>query len=96
MTDREILLAIRQHAEDGLQERRKYADPLHKSEAMFLVGYLSQVLRHVLDECKIRTCDCGRDRVDGSGIMCAKCWEKIGPYDTSIAQGTHVPDEVTL
>ena len=83
MTDREILLAIREHAINGIRERRKFADTLHKSEALFLVGYLAQALRSILDECNMRTCQCGRGPVDGSGIMCAKCW-----VETS--------DEVTL
>ena len=74
MTDREILLAVRQHCIDGINERRKFTDTLHKSEALFLVGYLAQVVRGIMDECNMRTCQCGREPVDGSGIMCQRCW----------------------
>ena len=74
MTDREILLAIRQHCIDGIHERRKFAVPLSVFDGMYLVGYLAGCLRAVLDECNMRTCGCGREPVDGSGIMCGKCW----------------------
>jgi hypothetical protein len=88
MTDREILLAVREHAVDGIKERRKFADPLHKSDALFLVGYLAQVLKAILDECNMRTCECGREQVDGSGIMCGTCWvetsdERVASADQS-------------
>ena len=84
MTDREILLAIREHALDGIRERRKFADPLHKSEALFLTGYLAQVLKAILDESNMRTCQCGREPVDGSGIMCQRCWVETSDVEVTL------------
>ena len=84
MTDREILLAVRQHCVDGIKERRKFADPLSQFDGMYLVGYLAETLRSILDECNMRTCQCGREQVDGSGIMCRQCWVETSDVEVTL------------
>ena len=85
MTDREILLAIRRHCIDGISERRKFADPLDPFDGLYLVGYLAGALRAILDECNMRTCQCERGPVDGSGIMCGTCWSETSDYERAEA-----------
>lgn len=87
MTDREIILAVRQHCHQGIAERRKFPDPLSVFDSMYLVSFLVRTLDEILADCNMRQCGCGRSQVDGSGIARAECWQDIGPYDRPICGG---------
>jgi hypothetical protein len=76
MTDREIILAIRTHCHDGIAERAKFRDPLSVFDGMYLVGYYLETMRAILAECDMRTCQCDRGPVDGSGVMRGECWAR--------------------
>jgi len=85
MTDREILLAVRQHCIEGINERRNYGNEdcaLKKQAAQTLVGYLVKALRSILDDVDMRTCECGRGPVD-AGIMCRTCWVETSDVEVS-------------
>ena len=71
MKDREILLSVRKHAVDSL--RRGFQES-NERPLTTLEGYMLQTLKEILSDCDMRTCDCGRDMVDGTGIMCTQCW----------------------
>ena len=84
MTEREVLAAVRMHCHQGLAElERESRNGLKDMRARYMVGYLAETLKSILEECSlassVKMCQrCGINQTDGSGIMCTACWIATG------------------